>query len=98
FRARMPQQQAGQQHGRGQHRRNGDGHVSQPEAAAVHDAVAGAEWSARPLIPLYLLSSDILPCPEAGGLESRWKEVGVLVEVFSDTVCPWCYVGKHRFE
>jgi predicted DsbA family dithiol-disulfide isomerase len=22
----------------------------------------------------------------------------VLVEVFSDTVCPWCYVGKLRFE
>ena len=22
----------------------------------------------------------------------------MLVEVFSDTVCPWCYVGKHRFE
>ncbi len=22
----------------------------------------------------------------------------MLIEVFSDTVCPWCYVGKHRFE
>ena len=22
----------------------------------------------------------------------------MLVEVFSDTVCPWCYVGKRRFE
>jgi len=47
---------------------------------------------------LYLLRSGILPCPKAGGLESRWKEARVLIEVFSDTVCPWCYVGKHRFE
>lgn len=22
----------------------------------------------------------------------------MLIEVFSDTVCPWCYVGKRRFE
>ena len=22
----------------------------------------------------------------------------MLIEVFSDTVCPWCYVGKLRFE
>jgi predicted DsbA family dithiol-disulfide isomerase len=24
--------------------------------------------------------------------------VGVLVEVWSDVVCPWCYIGKRRFE
>lgn len=23
---------------------------------------------------------------------------GMLVEIFSDTVCPWCYLGKRRFE
>jgi predicted DsbA family dithiol-disulfide isomerase len=22
----------------------------------------------------------------------------VLVEIWSDVVCPWCYIGKHRFE
>jgi predicted DsbA family dithiol-disulfide isomerase len=24
--------------------------------------------------------------------------VGVIVEVWSDVVCPWCYIGKRRFE
>ncbi|MFZ9483444.1 MAG: DsbA family oxidoreductase, partial [Ilumatobacteraceae bacterium] len=22
----------------------------------------------------------------------------VKVEIFSDVVCPWCYIGKRRFE
>jgi len=25
-------------------------------------------------------------------------ETGVLVEIWSDIVCPWCYIGKRRFE
>ena len=25
-------------------------------------------------------------------------EVHVLVEIYSDVVCPWCYIGKRRFE
>jgi predicted DsbA family dithiol-disulfide isomerase len=27
-----------------------------------------------------------------------WYDVPVLVEVWSDIVCPWCYIGKRRFE
>jgi predicted DsbA family dithiol-disulfide isomerase len=26
------------------------------------------------------------------------KEVGIKVEVWADIVCPWCYIGKRRFE
>jgi len=22
----------------------------------------------------------------------------IVVEIWSDVVCPWCYIGKHRFE
>ncbi len=35
----------------------------------------------------------------------RWEQespgdvgTGVLVEIWSDIVCPWCYIGKRRFE
>jgi predicted DsbA family dithiol-disulfide isomerase len=34
-------------------------------------------------------------------MEQRWPlgvEFGVLVEIWSDIVCPWCYIGKRRFE
>jgi predicted DsbA family dithiol-disulfide isomerase len=32
----------------------------------------------------------------AGG--ARSKECAVKVEIWSDVVCPWCYVGKRQFE
>ena len=28
----------------------------------------------------------------------RWHNVIVRVDIWSDLVCPWCYVGKRRFE
>jgi predicted DsbA family dithiol-disulfide isomerase len=28
----------------------------------------------------------------------RWQERPVRVDIWSDLVCPWCYVGKRRFE
>jgi predicted DsbA family dithiol-disulfide isomerase len=28
----------------------------------------------------------------------RFVEVGMKVEIWSDVVCPWCYIGKRRFE
>jgi predicted DsbA family dithiol-disulfide isomerase len=30
--------------------------------------------------------------------EPRPTEVSVKVEIWSDVVCPWCYIGKRRFE
>src|SRR5262249_28657201 len=29
---------------------------------------------------------------------SREKRMSLQVEVFSDVICPWCYIGKHRLE
>lgn len=39
-------------------------------------------------------------CPTIRGNGEPVRGVisGVLVEIFSDVVCPWCYVGKRRFE
>ena len=33
--------------------------------------------------------------PRAG---SPWHRGAVKVEIWSDVVCPWCYIGKRRFE
>ena len=50
----------------------------------------------------------ILPTCAGRGLSERlerWKkqhksgvEDGMLIEIWSDVVCPWCYVGKRRLE
>ena len=26
------------------------------------------------------------------------KAPGIYVDIVSDTICPWCYIGKRRFE
>jgi predicted DsbA family dithiol-disulfide isomerase len=35
-----------------------------------------------------------------GPCDGRFNEVEerVKVEIWSDVVCPWCYIGKRRFE
>lgn len=30
--------------------------------------------------------------------DERWRRETVLVEIWSDIACPWCYIGKRRFE
>src|SRR5215207_5970885 len=39
-------------------------------------------------------------CCDRGWLPTprREQDGGVLVEIYSDVVCPWCYIGKRRFE
>jgi len=32
------------------------------------------------------------------GWPSRWLHQSVNIDIFSDVVCPWCYIGKHRLE
>ncbi len=34
----------------------------------------------------------------AGPYSSALYDVGVRVDIWSDVVCPWCYIGKRRFE
>ena len=37
--------------------------------------------------------------PRAGKHPQRGNvEIGMRVEIWSDVVCPWCYIGKRRFE
>ena len=35
--------------------------------------------------------------PEPGA-ESRNRLIAMKVDIWSDIVCPWCYLGKRRFE
>jgi predicted DsbA family dithiol-disulfide isomerase len=38
-------------------------------------------------------------CCASGKGQSRWRVVSRMrVEIWSDVVCPWCYLGKRRFE
>ena len=55
------------------------------------------------IVPAY----PVLPpdaCPDSGGRTpgsprlSRLLLPGMRVEIWSDVVCPWCYLGKKRFE
>src|SRR5476651_2662009 len=32
-----------------------------------------------------------------GTIRPRWTQ-NMRIDVYSDTVCPWCYLGKRRFE
>lgn len=38
------------------------------------------------------------PPPEAKGATSSDGRPRIRVEIWSDVVCPWCYLGKRRFE
>jgi predicted DsbA family dithiol-disulfide isomerase len=35
---------------------------------------------------------------ELNAVEPRLEEAPLNVEIWSDVVCPWCYIGKRRFE
>src|SRR5260370_11863117 len=36
-----------------------------------------------------------MPTPIRGGVQS---EAHMRIDIYSDTVCPWCYLGKRRFD
>jgi predicted DsbA family dithiol-disulfide isomerase len=43
-------------------------------------------------------SEDSTLCVRCPGTNPERREVPVLVEIWSDVVCPWCAIGKARFE
>ncbi len=38
------------------------------------------------------------PATGSGGVEPGPEASALTVEIWSDVVCPWCYIGKRRFE
>ena len=64
------------------------------------DATGRRRWNTRadgPVAP-GVDGRSVAPGPGAGE-ETKEHEVTVVeVEIWSDVVCPWCYVGKRQFE
>src|SRR5690606_4467407 len=61
-----------------------------------YDAVPGRRHT-RCAIPIRTYRNTSAPAPVVTGIPAR-KVRSMQVEVFSDVVCPWCYIGKRHME
>src|SRR5277367_2995368 len=44
-----------------------------------------------------MIPVQAMPYKGAAAIRLRWAP-NMRIDIYSDTVCPWCYLGKRRFE